>query len=59
MGASDAAMVSGFDGVAISYQVDGPENAPWLVLSNSLATDRRVWDPPDRHVVRITTCPSI
>jgi len=36
--------VSGVDGVKISYQVDGPEDAPWLILSNSLATDRRMWD---------------
>lgn len=33
------------DGVRISYHVEGPEGAPWLILSNSLATDRRVWDP--------------
>jgi len=32
-------------GVRISYQIDGAEGAPWIVLSNSLATDRRVWDP--------------
>lgn len=36
--------VSGVGGVKISYQVEGPENAPWLILSNSLATDRRMWD---------------
>ncbi len=29
----------------IAYQVDGPQGAPWLVMSNSLATDRRVWEP--------------
>jgi len=33
------------DGVRISYNVEGPEGAPWIVLSNSLATDRHVWDP--------------
>jgi len=37
--------VSGFGGAGIAYQVDGRESAPWMVLSNSLATDRRVWDP--------------
>lgn len=33
------------DGVEIAYQVEGLEGAPWLILSNSLATDRRIWDP--------------
>lgn len=33
------------DGVKISYSVEGKANAPWLILSNSLATDRHVWDP--------------
>jgi 3-oxoadipate enol-lactonase len=37
--------VAGPDGVCISYHVEGPEGAPWIVLSNSLATDRRVWEP--------------
>jgi 3-oxoadipate enol-lactonase len=32
------------DGRTISYSVDGAADAPWLILSNSLATDRRVWD---------------
>lgn len=32
-------------GSALSYSIDGPEGAPWLILSNSLATDRRMWDP--------------
>ncbi|MEM7464717.1 MAG: alpha/beta fold hydrolase [Pseudomonadota bacterium] len=33
------------DGVAIFYQVDGEKDRPWIVLSNSLATDMRLWDP--------------
>ncbi len=33
------------DGVKIAYSVEGKAGAPWLILSNSLATDRRVWDP--------------
>lgn len=37
--------VPGVGGVEISYQVEGPEGAPWLILSNSLATDRRMWEP--------------
>ena len=27
------------NGISINYQVDGPDGAPWLVLSNSLATN--------------------
>ena len=33
------------NGISINYQVDGPEGAPWLILSNSLATDLHMWDP--------------
>ncbi len=33
------------NGITINYQIDGPEGAPWLILSNSLATDLRMWDP--------------
>jgi 3-oxoadipate enol-lactonase len=32
------------NGITINYQVDGPEDAPWLVLSNSLATSLAMWD---------------
>lgn len=38
-------LIPGFGGALIAYQVDGPMGAPWLVLSNSLATDRRIWGP--------------
>ena len=27
------------NGIAMNYQVDGPEAAPWLIFSNSLATN--------------------
>jgi 3-oxoadipate enol-lactonase len=37
--------VLGYGDTKIAYQIDGPESAPWMVLSNSLATDRHVWDP--------------
>ena len=33
------------NGITINYQVDGPEGAPWLILSNSLATNLHMWDP--------------
>jgi 3-oxoadipate enol-lactonase len=32
------------NGISINYQVDGPERAPWLVLSNSLMTSLAMWD---------------
>ena len=32
------------NGITINYQVDGPEGAPWLVFSNSLATNLTMWD---------------
>ena len=32
------------NGISINYQVDGPERAPWLVFSNSLATSLSMWD---------------
>ena len=31
------------NGISINYQVDGT-SGPWLVLSNSLATDLTMWD---------------
>ena len=32
------------NGITINYQIDGREGAPWLVFSNSLATDLSMWD---------------
>jgi 3-oxoadipate enol-lactonase len=32
------------NGISINYQIDGPEGAPWLVLSNSLITNLSMWD---------------
>ncbi|HGY9624655.1 3-oxoadipate enol-lactonase [Pseudomonas juntendi] len=43
------------DGV-LNYQLDGPEHAPVLVLSNSLGTDLHMWDtqvPAWRERVRV------
>jgi len=54
-------ILPGAGGVGISYQVEGPEDAPWLILSNSLATDRRMWEPQidvlraSRRVLRYDT----
>ena len=33
------------DGVRLAYRVDGPDDAPTVVLVNSLGTDLRMWDP--------------
>jgi 3-oxoadipate enol-lactonase len=32
------------NGITINYQIDGPDGAPWLVFSNSLATTLAMWD---------------
>ena len=33
------------EGLRFRCRLDGPEGAPWMVLSNSLVTDLTVWDP--------------
>jgi 3-oxoadipate enol-lactonase len=32
------------NGITINYQIDGPDGAPWIVFSNSLATSTAMWD---------------
>lgn len=32
------------NGIDIAYRVDGNPDKPWMALSNSLATDHRMWD---------------
>jgi 3-oxoadipate enol-lactonase len=32
------------NGIQINYRIDGPDNAPWVTMSNSLATTHRMWD---------------
>ena len=32
------------NGIDINYQIDGPEGAPWIIFSNSLATTTAMWD---------------
>ncbi|MCG3268075.1 alpha/beta fold hydrolase [Yoonia sp. I 8.24] len=32
------------DGVKLAYQIDGPANGDWIICSNSLATDMRLFD---------------
>ncbi len=41
----DAAYVRVDDGCRIRYRLDGPSNAPLLVLSNSLGTSLDMWEP--------------
>jgi 3-oxoadipate enol-lactonase len=38
------------NGITINYEVDGPAGAPWLVLSNSLATNLSMWDEQAREL---------
>jgi 3-oxoadipate enol-lactonase len=40
------------NGITINYQVDGVAGAPWLVLSNSLATNLAMWDDQVRELSR-------
>jgi 3-oxoadipate enol-lactonase len=37
------------NGININYLVDGPEGAPWLIFSNSLATNLLAWDDQARE----------
>ena len=32
------------NGIDINYRIDGPDGAPWIVFSNSLATSTAMWD---------------
>jgi 3-oxoadipate enol-lactonase len=40
------------NGIDINYQVDGPQGAPWLIFSNSLATNLAMWDDQARELGR-------
>src|SRR5262245_37065036 len=40
------------NGITFNCQVDGPEGAPWLVLSNSLACNLSMWDPQAAALTR-------
>ena len=33
------------NGITFNYEIEGPAGAPWLVFSNSLATNLSMWDP--------------
>jgi 3-oxoadipate enol-lactonase len=36
------------NGITFNYEINGPEGAPWLVFSNSLATTLAMWDEQAR-----------
>src|SRR5437868_14276993 len=40
------------NGISINYQIDGADGAPWLVWSNSLATDLTMWEQQAREFGR-------
>jgi 3-oxoadipate enol-lactonase len=40
------------NGITLNCQIDGREGAPWLVLSNSLATNLSMWDEQARELGR-------
>jgi 3-oxoadipate enol-lactonase len=33
------------NGISFNYEIEGPADGPWLVFSNSLATNFSMWDP--------------
>ena len=33
------------NGIAFNFETSGPDGAPWLIFSNSLATNLHMWDP--------------
>jgi 3-oxoadipate enol-lactonase len=40
------------NGITVNYHIDGAEGAPWLVCSNSLATDLAMWEEQAREFKR-------
>jgi 3-oxoadipate enol-lactonase len=47
-------------GINLAYRIDGPSDAPWVVMSHSLACDYTMWDPQlellrDFRVLRFDT----
>ena len=33
------------NGITFNYEIEGPDGAPWIMFSNSLATNLTMWDP--------------
>jgi 3-oxoadipate enol-lactonase len=40
------------NGISINYEIDGPPDAPWLIFSNSLATNLAAWEGQAREFKR-------
>jgi 3-oxoadipate enol-lactonase len=40
------------NGITFNYTVDGPDGAPWLMFSNSLATTLAMWEPQAAELSR-------
>ena len=40
------------NGITFNYEIGGPDGAPWLVLSNSLATNLSMWEPQAADLCR-------
>jgi 3-oxoadipate enol-lactonase len=40
------------NGITFHYRVEGAANAPWLIFSNSLATNLTMWDDQAAHFAR-------
>jgi len=38
------------NGITFNYQIDGAQHAPWLIFSNSLATNFSMWDGQTRSL---------
>src|SRR5262245_41452311 len=38
------------NGIIFNYQIDGAQHAPWLIFSNSLATNFSMWDDQTRSL---------
>jgi len=43
-------MQANINGFSMHYEIEGPEDAPWLTFSNSLAADLTMWDPQAAHL---------
>ena len=41
------------NGTNIHYKLEGPQNGPTIVFSNSLGTDMRIWDDVISHLPKI------
>ena len=44
------------NGISINYQIEGPTSAPWLIFSNSLATNLSAWDDQARNSAAHSGC---